>query len=102
MPLPASVGALERPAALHAVFESLDRLEAGQAEGDVRMIELGDSHVAADWETGPVRRQLQARFGDGGRGFVPAGRPWKAWSQEGLLSGVAGEWSTKMNHPTAR
>ena len=99
---PAFVGALERPAALLAVFEALERLESGRADGDVRIVELGDSHVAADWETGPLRRQLQARFGDGGRGFVPIGRPWKAWSQEGVLTGVSGEWSTKMNRPAAR
>lgn len=99
--LPAAVGALERPAALEAVFDALERLETGHGD-DVRIVQLGDSHTAADWETGPVRRLLQSRFGDGGRGFVPIGRPWKAWSQEGLLTGLAGEWSTKMTHPSAR
>jgi len=50
-------------------FEALARLEAGQAEDDVRVTQFGDSHTAADIETAVVRRALQARFGDGGRGF---------------------------------
>jgi lysophospholipase L1-like esterase len=101
-PLPPSVGALEGPDTLARFFRSLDRLERGQATDDVRLAQFGDSHTAAEWQTGPVRRALQARFGDGGRGFVPVGRPWKAWSQEGVLTGLAGEWTTQMNRPTVR
>ncbi|MBX3225974.1 MAG: hypothetical protein KIT84_29640 [Labilithrix sp.] len=93
---PLAVGSLERPAALARFFAALARLESGAATDDVRVVQLGDSHTAADWQTGPMRRQLQARFGDGGRGFVPIGLPWKAWSQEGVLEGTAGAWSTQM------
>lgn len=99
--MPEVVGALERPRALEKLFAALARLETGEATDDVRFVQLGDSHTAADWETGPMRRQLQERFGDGGRGFVPIGLPWKAWSQEGVLAGESG-WSTQMNHPAAR
>ncbi|MFO0739237.1 MAG: GDSL-type esterase/lipase family protein [Labilithrix sp.] len=101
-PMPAVVGSLERPAALARLFEALAKLEAHELADDVRIVQLGDSHTAADWQTGPVRRSLQARFGDGGRGFVPIGRPWKAWSQEGVLTGNAGDWTTEMNQPTSR
>jgi lysophospholipase L1-like esterase len=101
-PALANVGALEGPRALERFFEALERLEAGNATDDVRITQLGDSHTAADWETGPVRRQLQRRFGDGGRGFVPIGLPWRVWSQEGVLAGAFGQWKTEMNHPAAR
>lgn len=101
-PLPASVGSLERPAALVGLFASLAKLEAKTATDDVRITQFGDSHTAADWQTGPMRRALQSRFGDGGRGFVPVGRPWKAWSQDDVLTGNAGEWTTLMNNPTVR
>jgi len=87
------VGALERPVALRRFFESLARLEAGQAQDDVRVIQFGDSHTAADIQTGAVRRALQARFGDGGRGFVAIGRPWKRWFQDGVRVGMSNEWA---------
>lgn len=87
------VGALERPAALRHLFEALARLEAGQAQDDVRITQFGDSHTAADIQTGAVRRALQARFGEGGRGFVAIGRPWKQWYQDGLRVGMSMEWA---------
>lgn len=95
--LPGTVGGIERPEALAGYFEALAALEAKRGDGDVRVAVLGDSHIAADWETGPLRRLLQQRFGDGGRGFVPLGRPWKVWSQEGVLTGTSGAWLTRMH-----
>ncbi|MDB4941508.1 MAG: putative periplasmic protein [Labilithrix sp.] len=87
------VGALERPAALRRFFESVARLEAGQASDDVRIVQFGDSHTAADIETAVIRRALQGRFGDGGRGYVALGRPWKGYIQEGVRCGMSSEWS---------
>lgn len=87
------VGALERPAALRRFFEALARLDAGQATDDVRITQFGDSHTAADVETAVVRRALQSRFGDGGRGFVAIGRPWKRYVQDGVRVGMSTEWA---------
>ena len=98
---PGTVGALDRPQALRRFFESLARLEAGQAQDDVRILQFGDSHTAADIQTGAVRRALQARFGDGGRGFVAIGRPWKQWYQDGVHVGMSSEWAPergKLDH----
>lgn len=53
-----------------AVFEALGALERGERK-TVRITWLGDSHTAADFWTGEIRRKLQARFGKGGPGFVP-------------------------------
>jgi lysophospholipase L1-like esterase len=89
----ASIGALERPAVLRHFYEALAKLEAGQATDDVHIVQFGDSHTAADYETGPVRRALQARFGDGGRGFIAAGRPYKAYVGEGIRPGMTREFS---------
>lgn len=50
-------------------FAALRALEKGSGE-TVRITWLGDSHTAADFWTGEVRRRLQARFGNGGPGFV--------------------------------
>ncbi|PMZ95268.1 MULTISPECIES: SGNH/GDSL hydrolase family protein [unclassified Pseudomonas] len=43
---------------------------AGRAP--VAIVQLGDSHTAADLFSGELRRLLQARYGDGGIGLVPA------------------------------
>lgn len=100
---------LDHPQALHAFFEALARLDdagggggsgsasasggAGAGHDDVHVVQLGDSHTAADVETGALRRVLQARFGDGGRGFVAIGRPWKTYFQEGIRGGMTREWA---------
>jgi lysophospholipase L1-like esterase len=44
-------------------------------DGGVTILQIGDSHTAADFFTGEVRRRLQARYGDGGPGYVDAGKP---------------------------
>jgi len=87
------VGALERPIAMRRFFESVARLEAGQTQDDVRIVQFGDSHTAADIETAVVRRALQGRFGDGGRGFVALGKPWKGYIQDGVRCGMSNDWA---------
>jgi lysophospholipase L1-like esterase len=89
------IGALERPEALRHFFGALAGLDEGRAHDDVHIVQFGDSHTAADYETGPLRRALQARFGDGGRGFVSVGRPWRFYVQEGVhLDGMSG-WTAE-------
>lgn len=63
-------------------YAALRKADAGLAR--VRVLHYGDSHVAADLLTGQLRNQLQQRFGDGGIGFVLAGKPW-AWYRRGNL-----------------
>lgn len=89
---PPGIGALENPAALRRFYEALARLEDGKAQGDVKVVHFGDSHTAADYETGAVRRSLQQKFGDGGRGFVALGQPWKKYVQDGVRTGMTKEW----------
>ena len=88
----ASIGALERPTAMRRFFESLAKLESGAAQDDVRVIQFGDSHTAADIQSAAARRSLQSRFGDGGRGFVAIGRPWKHYLVEGVRVGMSNDW----------
>lgn len=50
---------------------TFDKLKAVSEGGpSVRILHLGDSHIAADYISGPIRRRLQAEFGDAGRGFM--------------------------------
>jgi lysophospholipase L1-like esterase len=75
---------LLHPESLTRFFETLKRVEEREATDDVRVLQFGDSHTAADVMTGVLRRSLQARFGDGGRGFVTIGSPYKHFWQEGV------------------
>jgi len=98
---PEAANVLEHPAAFGRFFESLARLEAGQMQDDVRIVQFGDSHTAADIETAVVRQALQARFGDGGRGFVAIGKPWKGYRQDGVRGGMSSGWFSergKLDH----
>ena len=90
--------AMENGVALRHFYEALARVDAGQSHDDVTVLHFGDSHTAADYETGPIRRALQARFGEGGRGFVAIGEPWKHYVQEGLRNGSSHDWSPERSH----
>jgi lysophospholipase L1-like esterase len=48
--------------------------EARRGRG-ITILQFGDSHTAADYFTGEVRRVLQARYGNGGPGFLVLGCP---------------------------
>jgi hypothetical protein len=47
---------------------------AGPLRG-INILQIGDSHTSADFFTGTLRKALQARYGDGGPGYVTAGHP---------------------------
>jgi hypothetical protein len=63
--------------ALDAFYGALDALERRQVEHPVRIVQIGDSHTANDAFSGRLRERLQGRFGAAGRGWLPAGIPFK-------------------------
>ncbi len=94
-PASLSYGSLDNTPALKHFFETLAALDENTAISDVRIVQFGDSHTAADMMTGTVRRALQTRFGDGGRGFVAVGRPWRTYWQDGIRApGITPNWTT--------
>ncbi|MGA2450335.1 MAG: GDSL-type esterase/lipase family protein [Polyangiaceae bacterium] len=90
---PPTVRYLDHPERLSRFFSALANLDSGEARDDVRIVQFGDSHTAADLGTGAFRRALQARFGDGGRGFVSLGQPWKGYRQDGIDGGMSREFA---------
>jgi lysophospholipase L1-like esterase len=42
---------------------------------NLAILQIGDSHTSADFFSGELRKQLQARFGDGGAGYIAVGNP---------------------------
>lgn len=58
---------------LDEFFESLYQIRQG-ANTKVNIVHIGDSHIQADFLTKAVRNNLQATFGNAGRGLVVPGR----------------------------
>lgn len=54
--------------ALQSFFAKLDAIQMDSNQ--VAVVHIGDSHIQADFLSGAVRKKLQAKFGNAGRGFV--------------------------------
>jgi lysophospholipase L1-like esterase len=66
----------------------------------VRVLWLGDSHTAADFLTGALRRKLSLRFGPGGPGFVRLGT--SPYRHEGVKVVREGRWRLEPEPPSSR
>lgn len=73
-------------------FNALDATSTPKAQRTVRILHYGDSHSAADVLTTAIRRALQTRFGDGGRGFVYLGKPWRSYRPLDIETHAQGGW----------
>lgn len=76
---------------LDSFWSSLSDLETSDREL-VRIGWFGDSHTAADGWTGRTRMRFQERFGNGGRGFVWAGKPHKDYRPVGVRADNSDGW----------
>jgi len=91
---------IQGAANLRAFFDRLSELPVppvgpGAAGADVvRVLHFGDSHVAADYWSGELRRLLQERFGDAGPGVVLPGRPWRYFRHALAKSPPGTGWET--------
>jgi lysophospholipase L1-like esterase len=79
-------------------YAALRSLEHKDRASHVRVAWLGDSHGAADMWSGPLRAALQAKFGDGGPGFVHVG--YKAYRHEGVRTEIKGRWAVRPRGPS--
>ena len=71
-----------------------DRLARARGTGDpVRIVQIGDSHTAGDQISGSWRSLLQARYGSGGRGVLPPGRPYAGYLTRGVTAAMSDGWS---------
>jgi hypothetical protein len=82
---------LSSPDALAPFFAALAALEQRQAQRPVRIIQIGDSHTANDSFSGDLRELFQHRFGAAGRGWLPAGIPYKYYRPQ-LVSVSESGW----------
>ena len=59
----------------------------------LHILQIGDSHTAGPAVTGARRALLQARFGVGGRGVLPPGRPYDGYITHGVTASMSPGWS---------
>jgi lysophospholipase L1-like esterase len=91
VPVIAAADARDPLANFHA---ALRKLQAGQdADGKVRIAAYGASSTAADRYVGYLRRYLQARFGDGGPGFVALVPLWRWHRHDRVESTASKHWT---------
>jgi lysophospholipase L1-like esterase len=79
----------ENSGALASFYQAL---RSGQP---VHILQFGDSHTASDDWVNSMRTLLQAKYGDGGPGFVPAGRPFKGFRRFDAQSTSSLGWQTE-------
>ena len=77
---------------LDAFYAALADTEGGRRPGPVSVVQIGDSHTANDSFSGRMRELFQARFGDGGRGLLPPGVPYRYYKPAGAHVSSEG-WS---------
>lgn len=73
-------------------YRALHRVAAGA--GMARAAHYGDSTIAADGITRTVRARLQARFGDGGPGYLSAGMDPRWSMRRDVTTSRNGTWDT--------
>lgn len=80
-------------------FENSAALEpfrqALESHQPVHILQFGDSHTASDDWVNSMRTLLQAKFGDGGPGFVQAGRPYKGYRRFDARGNQSLRWLTQ-------
>ncbi|NIJ06929.1 lysophospholipase L1-like esterase [Sphingomonas vulcanisoli] len=58
----------------------------------VHILQIGDSHTAGDAISGAWRDLLQTRYGSGGRGVLPPGRPYDGYITHGVTVTASSGW----------
>jgi lysophospholipase L1-like esterase len=79
---------IENPEALAGFYRSLETRP-------IHILQFGDSHTASDDWVNSMRTLLQAKYGDGGPGFVQAGRPYKGYRRFDARGSNSPGWRTE-------
>ncbi|WCT75356.1 GDSL-type esterase/lipase family protein [Sphingomonas naphthae] len=92
---PGCQGGLCNARALDPWFAKLQRAAApgGRQGKPLHILQIGDSHTAGDAITGAWRDQMQARYGSGGRGVMPPGRPYNGFLSYGATASMSPGWT---------
>ena len=89
---------IENAASLQPFFDRLHALEADSKGSEVRILQFGDSHTAADMFTGAMRTLFQTKFGDGGAGYSYPGYPFAGYRIHGTRRSQSTGWTVTGTH----
>ncbi len=64
-------------------------------QNPIHILQFGDSHTASDDWVSAMRTLLQARYGDGGPGFVQAGKPYRGYRRFDAHGNSSLSWLTE-------
>ena len=64
------------------------------------ILQIGDSHTASDNFSGYLRERLQRRFGDGGRGMLAAGVPYRYFQPFQVRASQTKGWTVQSSRRT--
>lgn len=78
--------------ALSVFYDRLYELESGGAD-TLRILHLGDSHIAGDRFSGSLQSRFAARFGEVGRGQLPPGSPFPYYRRQGFSVEMSDGWT---------
>jgi lysophospholipase L1-like esterase len=94
-PPPTCVQALCGAESLRPFFTRLESLSKLRGEAPVHVLQIGDSHSAGDNISGAWREILQSRYGQGGRGVLPPGRPFAGFTPRGVTVAQSPGWTVQ-------
>jgi lysophospholipase L1-like esterase len=79
---------------LNLFFEKLYQLRKGDGQ-QVNLIQIGDSHIQADYLSGTIRQNIQRDFGNAGRGLVVPGRVARTNEAYNIYTSSPTPWESK-------
>ena len=101
----ASVASADQPEGCHAAlcggenlgpfFDKLDNAGDRPGQPPLNILIIGDSHSAGDNISGAWREILQERYGRGGRGVMPPGKPFDGFKPRGVTVYQSPGWSAQ-------
>lgn len=91
--VPTQVIELPSDTALDHFFGRLARTDVGYAGAVTRVVQWGDSVIAADHITSTVRAKMQQRFGDAGHGFHLLAKPNASYVHKAIEFAGGDDWS---------
>lgn len=87
--------AIEDPTghALDAFYKHLAATEKKEPGAVTRILHYGDSVITSDYISGTLRRRLQAKFGDGGHGYILVANPWEWYFHNDVVHYAGEGWN---------
>jgi lysophospholipase L1-like esterase len=90
---PTDTGSIAANSVAEGERDTGGRDAGGQGESGLVILQIGDSHTSADFLSGELRRKLQQRYGNGGVGYITAGKPHIGVRSATLKVGVSSGWT---------